>query len=79
MPAKSTMRRAVPTERKSRFSTAVNQEALDFIQAIETYKHKKGRAFPSWTEILLIAKALGYRRVAEPTPLPTGPDDSSED
>lgn len=49
-------------ERRSRFSTPVDDEALEFIQAIETYKHEKGRPFPSWTEVLQILKSLGYRK-----------------
>ncbi|MSR74430.1 MAG: hypothetical protein EXS14_03015 [Planctomycetes bacterium] len=75
MPTKLNAKRTKPTERKSRFSTPVNTEALDFIQAIEIYKARKHRPFPSWTEVLLIARSLGYRKVAEPTALPTGPDD----
>ena len=51
-----------PTERRSQFSTPVDEEALEFIKAIEAYKEEKGRPFPSWTEVLLILKNLGYRR-----------------
>ena len=76
MPTKQSVKRPKPLERKSRFSTAVNAEALEFIQAIELYKTRKGRPFPSWTEVLLIARSLGYRKVAEPTALPSGPDDT---
>lgn len=56
-------------ERKSRFSTAVDEEALDFIKAIEDYKAAKERPFPSWTEVLQVVKAIGYRKVAEPKPV----------
>jgi hypothetical protein len=58
-----------PTERKSRFSTAVNEETLDFIKAIEEYKAARERPFPSWTEVLQVVRAMGYRKVEEPTPL----------
>ncbi len=71
-------RRTAPSERKSRFSTAVNEEALVFIKAIEKYKQIKSRPFPSWTEVLSIVKSLGYRKVAEPSPLPEGPADSED-
>lgn len=57
-------------ERKSRFSTAVDQEALEFIKAIEEYKAEKGRPFPSWTEVLEIVKKMGYRKVEPPEDSP---------
>ncbi|NRA96554.1 MAG: hypothetical protein HRU14_10140 [Planctomycetes bacterium] len=56
-------------ERKSKFSTAVGEEALDFIKAIEDYKAAKERPFPSWTEVLQIVKAIGYRKVADSKPV----------
>jgi len=56
-------------ERKSRFSTPVNEDHLEFIKAIEEYKAEKGRPFPAWTEIFQIIHALGYRKVEEPTPI----------
>ena len=57
-------RKKAPVERKSRFSTSVDDEAMEFIRAIEHYKAEKQRSFPSWTEVLQIVKALGYRKVA---------------
>ncbi len=59
-PDKSMKKR--PTERRSQFSTPVDEESLEFIKAIEAYKEEKGRPFPSWTEVLLILKNLGYRK-----------------
>jgi len=38
---------------------------FEFIMAIEEYKRVNKRPFPSWTEILDILTALGYRKVAE--------------
>lgn len=58
-----------PAERRSRFSTPVDEEALEFIKAIELFKETKGRSFPSWTEVLQILKALGYRKVEDPVPV----------
>ena len=46
-----------------------NEEA-DFLKAVDTYKRINHRPFPSWSEILAIAQALGYRLVAAPTELP---------
>ena len=51
-----------PTERKSQFSTPVDDDSLEFIQAIEEFKEAKGRPFPSWTEVLKILKGLGYSK-----------------
>ncbi|MHC4942439.1 MAG: hypothetical protein ACYTG7_05405 [Planctomycetota bacterium] len=41
----------------------VNRETLEFIQAIDRYKRKTQKAFPSWTEVLDILRSLGYRKV----------------
>ena len=41
-------------------------EQFEFVMAIDEYKKVNGRPFPSWTEILDVVKALGYRKVAEP-------------
>ena len=38
----------------------------EFLQAIMEYRQVNGRAFPSWTEVLDVVKALGYRKVAQP-------------
>ena len=54
-------------ERRSRFSTPVEEEAMEFIQAVEAYKAEKGRSFPSWTEVLGILKSLGYRKTGDPS------------
>jgi hypothetical protein len=42
-------------------------EELAFMKAIDQYKRDFRRPFPSWSEILEVAHALGYRLVAEPT------------
>ena len=39
-------------------------DVLEFIQAIDDYKRKAGRPFPSWSEVLEIIKGLGYERGA---------------
>ena len=40
----------------------VDADALEFIAAIDRFKKENGRPFPSWSEILLIVRQLGYRR-----------------
>ena len=39
---------------------------IEFMKAIDDYKRDFGRPFPTWSEVLEVAKALGYRKVAEP-------------
>lgn len=43
----------------------MNEEQFDFVRAINEYKEVNRRPFPTWTEVLDIIKALGYRKVAE--------------
>ena len=40
----------------------VDADALEFIAAIDRFKKEHGRPFPSWSEILLVVRQLGYRR-----------------
>lgn len=37
-------------------------EELEFINAINAFKRKSGRSFPTWSEVLQIVRELGYRR-----------------
>ncbi|MFN4259030.1 MAG: hypothetical protein ACK4RK_07005 [Gemmataceae bacterium] len=48
-------------------------EEVAFMNAMDLYKRLNGRQFPTWSEVLEVVHALGYRRVAEPTPLPGEP------
>ncbi|MCK4886728.1 MAG: hypothetical protein KAS96_05020 [Planctomycetes bacterium] len=53
-------------ERKSAEEGNMSDEQFDFLMAIEEYKKENSRPFPTWTEVLELIKALGYRKVAEP-------------
>lgn len=44
----------------------MSAEVLEFVQAIDDYKRKHHRPFPSWSEVLEVVKALGYVRPARP-------------
>ena len=44
----------------------MTDEQFQFIQAVEEYKRVNGKPFPTWTEILDVVHALGYRKVEEP-------------
>jgi hypothetical protein len=37
-------------------------EEVEFIRAVDRYKRKFSRPFPSWSEVLLIVKQLGYTK-----------------
>ncbi|MCP4171112.1 MAG: hypothetical protein GY758_10115 [Fuerstiella sp.] len=40
---------------------------VEFMRAMDNYKRKSGRPFPTWSEVLEVLTSLGYRKVAEPT------------
>ena len=52
--------------RKSAEEGEMSSEQFDFLMAIDEYKRCNGRPFPTWTEVLDVITALGYRKVAEP-------------
>jgi hypothetical protein len=47
----------------------MSDEQFEFLMVIDEYKRKNARPFPTWTEVLEVIKAMGYRKVAEPQPL----------
>ncbi len=47
-----------------------NDEEITFMKAMDQYKRDNRRPFPTWSEVLEVLYALGYRKVAEPTTLP---------
>ena len=53
-------------DRKSAEEGEMTPEQFEFILAVNEYKSVNKRPFPSWTEVLDIIKALGYRKVEKP-------------
>jgi hypothetical protein len=53
-------------DRRSAEEGEMTAEQFEFILAVEEYKKVNKRPFPTWTEILDIVRALGYRKVADP-------------
>jgi hypothetical protein len=43
-----------------------SDDELDFLKAVEVWKKKSRKAFPTCCDYLAIAKELGYRKVEEP-------------
>ena len=53
-------------ERKSAEEGEMTDEQFEFVMAVDQYKRQNNRPFPTWTEVLDVIKAIGYRKVAEP-------------
>lgn len=53
-------------ERRAAEEGEMTDEQFEFIMALNEYKAVNKRPFPTWTEVLDVIKALGYRKVAEP-------------
>ena len=47
-----------------------NDDEIVFMKAMDQYKRDNRRPFPTWSEVLEVVRALGYRRVEDPIPLP---------
>jgi hypothetical protein len=71
--------RRLSEERKAAEQGQMSDEQFEFLLAIEEYKRKNSKRFPTWTEVFEVIKALGYRKVAEPQALKTFVKDSIPD
>ncbi len=56
-------------DRRNAEEGQMSDEQFEFLMAIDLYKRQNARPFPTWTEVLEIIKALGYRKVAQAGPL----------
>jgi len=43
------------------------EDEVEFMRAMDDYKRRSGRQFPTWSEVLEVLRDLGYRKIAEPT------------
>jgi len=39
-------------------------DEVEFMRAMDDYKRRSGRQFPTWSEVLEVIRDLGYRKVA---------------
>ena len=75
-PAKKTARKATKKAPKAKAAPTktkkisrvppdleVDPDVLEFIEAIDRYKKKHNRPFPSWSEVLYVFRKLGYKKV----------------
>jgi len=37
-------------------------DEIEFMRAMDEYKRKSGRQFPTWSEVLEVIKSMGYKR-----------------
>jgi hypothetical protein len=61
--------RRLTEDRKAAEEGQMTDEQFEFIMTVDQYKKLNNRPFPTWTEVLELIKALGYRKVAEPCSL----------
>lgn len=39
-----------------------SNDEIEFMRAMDEYKRKAGRQFPTWSEVLEVIKSMGYKR-----------------
>ena len=47
-----------------------SDEETVFMKAMERYKRENRRPFPTWSEVLEVLRALGYRKTDDEGPMP---------
>jgi hypothetical protein len=47
-----------------------SDDDLQFMKAMDRYKREAGRPYPTLSEVWEVVRSLGYRKVADPGPLP---------
>jgi hypothetical protein len=47
-----------------------NNEEIEFMKAMDQYKRDNRRPFPTWSEVLEVLRALGYRKTAAASQMP---------
>src|SRR5271157_5959894 len=63
--------KARQTSGRRRFADATTcerdyaQAELEFKLAMNEYKHKSGRMFPTWSEVLEVLRSLGYEKIPD--------------
>jgi hypothetical protein len=62
---RQTQRRKVERRRQIDPTTCEREytdEEIEFMRAMDEYKRKSGRMFPTWSEVLEVVRDLGYKR-----------------
>ena len=68
-------RRAIQGERRRQIDPTTcerdySNEEIEFMRSMDQYKRENRRPFPTWSEVLEVLRALGYRKVAAPSAMP---------
>ena len=63
-PRKERRRRIDPTTFEKQYSA----EELDFMNAMQRFKVRSGKAFPAYGDVLKVARDLGYQRSPDENP-----------
>jgi hypothetical protein len=50
-----------------------SQAEMEFMLAMNEYKQKSGRMFPTWSEVLEVLRALGYEKIIPPVDVDDSP------
>lgn len=48
----------------------LTDDEVEFMKLVQRYKDDNHRPFPTYSEILGVLRSMGYRKVADPEPLP---------
>lgn len=63
---KERRRRIDPTTFEKQYTSA----EMEFMNAMQQYKMRSGKAFPSYNEVLDVARRLGYRKTEDSSEIP---------
>lgn len=69
---RQTPRRKVERRRQIDPTTCERDYSLDeveFMKAMDDYKRRSGRPFPTWSEVLEVVRSLGYLKTGPAVPL----------
>jgi hypothetical protein len=70
-PERRKLKRRAPVNRRRQIDPTTcerdySADEIEFMTALDEYKHKSGRMFPTCSEVLEVVRSLGYVRLAAP-------------
>ncbi len=61
------------------FERVYDKDQIEFMNAIQRFKERTKKSFPTYGEVLQVARALGYRKVGPTTELPGIPAEREDE
>ncbi len=58
----TTINRPTPANSTGDHSQSHSDAELEFMAAIQEYKARSGRMFPTWSEVLEVLREIGYQK-----------------